>query len=133
MSPERNTQRLLDLMSENRLSIADVARLTGRSVQTVKIWRCSNAQTIPSHTLDLLETRAMGAKALAFLEAKLEYLTSTVTPVAVRERALAFLAVCHAYLETGLINAETHAQLAGYVSDYLAELGINSPENSEVA
>ncbi|MDX0622852.1 hypothetical protein GOD54_23420 [Sinorhizobium medicae] len=55
MSPHANTQRLKELMSANNLRIADVARILGRSKQTVKEWRCANARTISSNNLKLLE------------------------------------------------------------------------------
>lgn len=57
MSSAANTQRLKELMSQYKLSIADVAVLLGRSQQTVKEWRCQNAKNISTNNLQLLELK----------------------------------------------------------------------------
>lgn len=54
MSPNANSQRLKELMSEHNLRIADVAKLLGRSKQTVKEWRCTNGRNINDNNLKLL-------------------------------------------------------------------------------
>jgi transcriptional regulator with XRE-family HTH domain len=48
------TQRLLELMEQHRLEVADVAEILGRAPQTVRIWRCDN-QVIPADALRVLE------------------------------------------------------------------------------
>jgi DNA-binding transcriptional regulator YiaG len=48
------TKRLLELMEQHRLEVADVAEILGRAPQTVRIWRSDN-QVIPADALKLLE------------------------------------------------------------------------------
>lgn len=52
-----NTARLKELMASHRLSLQDVARLTGRSYGSVLRWRCKSGHPIPSHLLELLELK----------------------------------------------------------------------------
>jgi transcriptional regulator with XRE-family HTH domain len=55
MSGPTNTQRLRELMTEHSLSPEAVAKLLGRSAQTVREWRCANANNISDNNLELLE------------------------------------------------------------------------------
>jgi transcriptional regulator with XRE-family HTH domain len=57
MSPHSNTQRLKELMSQHELRISDVAKLLGRSPQTVKEWRCQNDNNISNNNLELLSLK----------------------------------------------------------------------------
>lgn len=57
MTPSGNTTRLKALMAKHRLSAPDVAKILKRSAHTVAEWRCSNANNIPDHLLELLELR----------------------------------------------------------------------------
>lgn len=53
---DKNTQRLREIMSDNKLSNKDVGALLGRSEQTVRIWSCINGgRVIPNTALKLLE------------------------------------------------------------------------------
>lgn len=65
MSLPSNTQRLKELMAQHGLSITDVAKILGRSVQTVKEWRCQNAHNISDNNLKLLELTLAARKAVA--------------------------------------------------------------------
>lgn len=52
----KRTAQLRQLMAQNNLSCRDVAEITGRTENTVRIWRCKHgARVIPEHTLRLLE------------------------------------------------------------------------------
>lgn len=55
--PNRNTERLKELMAQHHLSAEDVAKLLDRSVQTVNEWRCRNRNNINDGNLALLEAR----------------------------------------------------------------------------
>lgn len=55
MSNSPNREKLLQLMADHRLSVAQVAELLGRSAQTVNEWRCINAKNISDNNLELLE------------------------------------------------------------------------------
>lgn len=55
--PNRNTERLKELMAQHHLSAGDVASMLGRSVQTVNEWRCRNSNNINDGNLALLESR----------------------------------------------------------------------------
>jgi transcriptional regulator with XRE-family HTH domain len=44
-------------MRDNNLTDADVARLLGRSENTIKMWRCGLHRPIPEHSLQLLIER----------------------------------------------------------------------------
>lgn len=57
MSSATNTQRLKELMSLHNLSIDEVADLLSRAPQTVKEWRCQNANNISDNNLQLLELK----------------------------------------------------------------------------
>lgn len=51
------TKKLRNLMKRHGWTCADVAHFTGRSVQTVRIWRVKETtRVIPKGTLDYLET-----------------------------------------------------------------------------
>lgn len=49
------TDRLRALMKAHKLDAADVAQILGRTPQTVRVWCCSNEQTIPQDALRVLE------------------------------------------------------------------------------
>ena len=50
------TEKLRELMRSHQLTAADVAKILGRSVSTVRIWRCKNSsRIIPETALRLLE------------------------------------------------------------------------------
>lgn len=51
----KNTQRLLELMSEHNLTVNEVAELLNRKPHTVSEWRCANANNISDNNLALLE------------------------------------------------------------------------------
>ena len=57
MPPSSNTVKLKALMSKHNLRAPDVAKILKRSDQTVREWRCSNANDIPDSLLELLELR----------------------------------------------------------------------------
>lgn len=57
MASPSNTQRLKDLMSQHKLSPEQVSELLGRSVQTVREWRCDNKNNISDNNLELLELK----------------------------------------------------------------------------
>lgn len=61
------TKRLRQLMDAHRLKSTDVARIMGCSEQTVRIWRCKNAdRIIPAQSLRLLELEvSAGARGAA--------------------------------------------------------------------
>lgn len=53
----KNTSRLIALMHHHKLSCGDVGKMLGRTVSTVRVWRCANpnSPTIPDNVLELLE------------------------------------------------------------------------------
>lgn len=55
MHPSPNREKLLRLMAEHSLSVADVTKMLSRSAQTVNEWRCVNANNISDNNLELLE------------------------------------------------------------------------------
>lgn len=57
MASPSNTQRLKDLMSQHHLSCEQVSSLLGRSLQTVREWRCANSNNISDNNLQLLELK----------------------------------------------------------------------------
>lgn len=65
MASPSNTQRLKDLMSQHKLSPEQVSKMLGRSVHTVREWRCANSNNISDNNLELLELKlaARGAEA----------------------------------------------------------------------
>jgi transcriptional regulator with XRE-family HTH domain len=52
-------------MAEHKLSAKDVARILGRSPQTVFIWRNGEHRAIPSDLLQLLQLKITQGKAIA--------------------------------------------------------------------
>lgn len=51
------TKQLLDIMERYKLSVRDVAEITERTEQTVRVWRSKyGARIIPAQTLKLVET-----------------------------------------------------------------------------
>lgn len=65
MSSPANTQRLKELMQQHQLQYADVAKLLGRAVHTVREWCCANNNNIPAHNLELLEMKLAKTEAAA--------------------------------------------------------------------
>ena len=62
----KRTQKLRALMKQNMLKAKDVAEITGRTITTVRIWRCkSSERIIPEHTLRLLEHEVAARKGSA--------------------------------------------------------------------
>ena len=60
-----NTDRLRALMTQHKLTAADVARILDRAPHTVRVWRVKDtARPIPPHALELLKLKlqAQGAK-----------------------------------------------------------------------
>ena len=55
----KNTEKLLQLMFIHQLTCRDVGELLGRTVSTVRVWRCANpnSPTIPNSQLELLELK----------------------------------------------------------------------------
>lgn len=55
----KNTARLIALMNEHQLSCRDVGKILGRTISTVRVWRCANpsSPTIPNSQLELLELK----------------------------------------------------------------------------
>ena len=129
MPPHENTQRLLHLMSACRLSIKDVAEMTGRSVQTVKIWRCANNQTIPPRYLAVLEMHHQRQRALEFIESRLEYLFTAVGATLITERAVELAAACRAYRESGLLTPEAYKDCLSAGRQFLEEAGVALPSS----
>lgn len=127
MPPQENTQRLLYLMSTCRLSIKDVAALTGRSVQTVKIWRCSNSQIIPSRYLTVLEMQLQRQQASEFLDTRLEYLTTAIGAELITERAIELAAACRAYRASGLLTSAGYKDYLSAGREFLEEVGVALP------
>lgn len=54
-----NTEKLIQLMNQYQLSCGDVGKILGRTVSTVRVWRCANptSPTIPNNQLELLELK----------------------------------------------------------------------------
>jgi len=127
MPPQENTQRLLDLMAACRLSIEDVAKLTGRSKQTVKIWRCSNSQNIPSMYLAILEMHHQRLRAAEFIEARLEYLQTAIGTTLILYRAVELAAACRAYLASGVLPAADYENYLSAGRDFLRQTGVPLP------
>lgn len=55
----KNTEKLIALMNVHQLSCRDVGNMLGRTVSTVRVWRCANPEspTIPNGQLELLELK----------------------------------------------------------------------------
>lgn len=55
----KNTEKLIALMNAHQLSCLDVGKMLGRTVSTVRVWRCANPEspTIPNGQLELLELK----------------------------------------------------------------------------
>ena len=55
----KNTEKLIALMNAHQLSCRDVGKMLGRTVSTVRVWRCANPEspTIPNGQLELLELK----------------------------------------------------------------------------
>lgn len=62
----KNTERLIALMNAHQLSCLDVGKMLGRTVSTVRVWRCANptSPTIPDNQLELLEYKLSGGNKL---------------------------------------------------------------------
>lgn len=129
MPPQENTQRLLHLMAACRLSIKDVAELTGRSVQTVKIWRCSNSQNIPPRYLAVLELHYQRLRAVEFIDSRLEYLMTAQGAALITERAIELASACRAYRESGVLSPEAYTDCLAAGRQFLEEVGIALPSN----
>lgn len=55
---DKRTKELRRLMKAHKLTATAVAGLLNRSEQTVRIWRCKNAdRIIPEHSLELLRMK----------------------------------------------------------------------------
>lgn len=62
----KNTERLIALMNAHQLSCLDVGKMLGRTVSTVRVWRCANptSPTIPDNQLELLDYKLSGGNKL---------------------------------------------------------------------
>lgn len=129
MPPHENTKRLLHLMSVCRLSVKAVAEMTGRSVQTVKIWRCSNNQIIPSRYLAVLEMHYQRQKAIEFIDSRLEYLFTARGAALITERAIELATACRAYRQSGLLTLEAYKDCLSAGRQFLEKLGIALPSS----
>lgn len=60
LTMQTRTEKLRSLMADHNLSEDKVAELLGRSVTTVRIWRCKTeaSKVIPQPLLELLELKA---------------------------------------------------------------------------
>ncbi len=59
-----NTEQLLKLIDDNKLSTKDVAEMLGRTNQTVRIWRSKTGhRVIPDHQLELLRLKLASRQA----------------------------------------------------------------------
>jgi len=55
-----NRQKLIDIMSNYKITAWHVSKMLGVSMQTVRIWRCVSEKNIPNHKLELLVFKLKG-------------------------------------------------------------------------